>query len=97
MGHHYVEKGIKLLTNVQNLWLHIKGNTLCDHIAHSAFNTLVCESYYGGQQLEFLTLTKLKVSKTYVFLTLATEEVRDLILEYGLLYNHKKLKDLTHD
>ena len=87
-----VEKGLELVTNVQKFWLHIKGDTLCDHIAHNIFNTLVCESYYRGQQLEFLTLTKPEISKTYAFLTLATKEVRDSILEYGLLNNHKKLK-----
>lgn len=43
-----VEMGFELVTKARNLWIHIK----CD-ILH--------ESYYGGQQFEFLTLTKPKI------------------------------------
>ena len=57
-----VEMNFELVTKAQNLQLHIKCDTLCDHTTHSIYNTLVRESYilvyYGGQQLEFLTLTK---------------------------------------
>lgn len=57
------EKGFELVTNVRNLQLHIKGDTIHDHIAHNLFHILVHGSYYKGQQFKFLTLTKLEVSK----------------------------------
>ena len=60
--------------------------------------TYYTPNYYKGQQLEFLTLTKLEVSKDYTFLTLATEEARDSTLEHDLVDNHEKLKvGVTHD
>ena len=52
-----VEKDFELVTNPRNLRLYIKGDTLHNHITHYDFNTLVCESYYGCQELGFLTLT----------------------------------------
>ena len=63
-----VENDLELVTKVRNLWLHIKGDTLHDHITYSIFNTLVRKNYYSGQQLEFLTLTKPELSKTMHFL-----------------------------
>ena len=45
-----------------------------------------------------MTLTKPEVSKNYAFLALTTKEARNLILEHGLLNNHKKIKIIiTHD
>ena len=87
-----LKNGFELVTHVQNLRLHIKGDTLRDPIAHNIFNTLVRESYYRGQQLEFLTLTKPEILKTYTFLTLAGVEAKDSFIEYGPLYNNEKLK-----
>lgn len=88
-----VEKGFELVTKVWNIWFHIKGDILCDHIVHSIFYTLVWESYYGGQQLEFLTLTKPELLKDCTILVIvATKEARDSVLQHGLLYNHEKLK-----
>ena len=86
-----VEKGFELATKARNLRLHIKGNTLRDDAAHVIFKELVRERYYAGKQLEFLTLTKPDPEKDFAFLTLATEEARDAILEGGLKYKYEKL------
>ena len=87
-----VEKGYELATKAHNLRLHLKGETLRHEHAFNIFETIVRESYYNGKQHEFMGLTKPELDKNFAFLTLTTEEARDIILKDGLTFNHEKLQ-----
>jgi hypothetical protein len=52
------------------------------------FEEIVKESYYTGRQYKFLGLTKPVLDKTFAFLTLTTEETRDLVLNEGFTFNN---------
>jgi hypothetical protein len=86
-----VEKGFELVTKARNLRIHLKGETLRHECASTIFDSLVRESYYNGLQHEFMGLTKPELEKNFAFLTLVTEEARDIILNEGLTYNSEKL------
>ena len=86
-----VEKGFELVTKARNLRIHLKGETLRHELASTIFDSLVRESYYNGLQHEFMGLTKPELEKKFAFLTLATEEVRNVVLIEGLTYNNEKL------
>ena len=86
-----VEKGFELMTNARNLRLYIKGETLRQEHASHIFEEIVRESYYAGRQHEFMGLTKPELDKTFAFLTLTTEEARDVVLNEGLIFKHEKL------
>ena len=86
-----VEKGFELATKARNLRLHLKGESLRHENAFTIFPTLVQESYYSGLQHEFMGLTKPEVDKNFSFLTLTTEEARDLVLKQGLIYKKRKV------
>ena len=85
-----VEKGFELATKARNLRLHLKGETLRHEHAVTIFSTIVQESYYSGLQHEFMGLTKPDLDKNFSFLTLTTEEARDLVFKQGLTYKKKK-------
>ena len=87
-----VEKRFELATKASNLRLHLKGESLRHEHAFNVFEALVRESYYTGSQLEFMGLTKPELDKNFAFLTLTTEDARDLILKDGLTFNHEKLQ-----
>ena len=87
-----VEKGFELMTNARNLRLYIKGETFRHEQASHIFEEIVRESYYTGRQHEFMGLTKPELDKTFAFLTLTTEEARDVVLNEGLTFNHEKLQ-----
>ena len=93
-----VEKEFELATKARNLRLHLKGESLRHENAFTIFPTLVQESYYSGLQHEFMGLTKPEVDKNFSFLTLTTEEARDLVLKQGLIYKKEKLQvSITRD
>ena len=93
-----VEKGFELMSKARNLRLYIKGETLRHTHASQVFEEIVRESYYTGRQHEFMGLTKPKFDKNFAFLTLTTEEARDLVINEGLTFNHEKLQvDVTRD
>ena len=93
-----VEKGFELMSKARNLRLYIKGYTLRNMNASQIFEEIVRESYYSGRQHEFMGLTKPVIDKTFVFLTLTTEEARDIVLNEGLTFNHEKLQvSVTRD
>ena len=93
-----VEKGYELVTKARNLRLYLKGETLRHELASTIFESIVHESYYNGAQLEFMGLSKPVLDKDFAFLTLTTEETRDVILKEGLAYsNEKLLVSVTHD
>ena len=93
-----VEKGFELATKASNLRLHLRGESLRHEYAFNIFEALVRESYYTGRQLEFLGLTKPELDKNFAFLTLTTEDARDIILKDGLTFNHEKLQvSVTRD
>ena len=50
------------------------------------------ENYYPGKQYKFIGLTKPELDKNFAFLTLATEQTRDLVLKDGFVLNHEKLQ-----
>ena len=75
-----VEKGFELTSKARNLRLHIRGETLRHTQASQVFEEIVRESYYTGRQHEFMGLTKPELDKTFAFLTLTTEDARDLVL-----------------
>ena len=86
-----VEKGFELMSKARNLRLYIKGETLRHVHAAQVFEDIVRESYYTGRQQEFMGLTKPELDKTFAFLTLTTEEARDIVLSDGLTFKHEKL------
>jgi hypothetical protein len=86
-----IEKIFELMSKARNLRLHIQGETLRHMQASHIFEEIVRESYYTGRQHEFLGLIKPVLEKTFAFLTLTTEEARDLVLNEGLTFNHEKL------
>ena len=86
-----IEKGFELVTKAQNFRLHIKGETFRHEHAFHIFEEIVRESYSTGRQHEFIGLTKPELDKTFAFLTLTTEEARDIVLNEGLTFNHEKL------
>ena len=86
-----VEKGYELATKARNLRLHLKGESIRHEHAFDILETIVRESYYTGKQHEFMGPTKPELDKNFVFLTLTTEEARDLVLMEGLIFNHEKL------
>ena len=93
-----IEKGYELVTKARNLRLYLKGETLRHELASTIFESIVHESYYNGAQLEFMGLSKPVLDKDFAFLTLTTEEARDVILKEGLAYsNEKLLVSVTHD
>ena len=93
-----VEKGFELTSKARNLRLHIRGETLRHTQASQVFEEIVRESYYTGRQHEFMGLTKPELDKTFAFLTLTTEDARDLVLNEGLTFNHEKLQvSITRD
>ena len=86
------------MSKARNLRLYIKGETLRHTHASQVFEEIVRESYYTGRQHEFMGLTKPKFDKNFAFLTLTTEEARDLVINEGLTFNHEKLQvDITRD
>lgn len=87
-----IKKGYGLVTKARNLHLHIKGGTLHHEYAFNIFKTLIRESYCDGRQHKLKGLTKLELDKDLAFLTLTTQEARDVILKEGLSYHHKKLR-----
>jgi hypothetical protein len=86
-----VEKGYELAIKARNLRLHLKGESLQHENAFDIFKAIAKESYYTGKQLKFMGLTKPELDKNFAFLTLTTEEARDLVLKDGLTFNHEKL------
>ena|ERR1700737_3149463 len=87
-----IEKGYELVTKAHNLRLHLEGESLRHEHAYKIFEALVRESYYTTQQYEFISLTKPELDKNFTFLTLTTEEARDLVLKDELAFNHEKLQ-----
>ena len=61
------------------------------NVLPSFFSPLIRESYYNGLQHEFMGLTKPDLDKNFAFLTLVTDEGRDIVLNEGLTYNSEKL------
>jgi hypothetical protein len=93
-----VEKGYELATKARNLRLHLKGESLRYENASNIFEAITRESYYTGKQLEFMGPTKPELDKNFAFLTLTTEEARDLVLKDGLTFNHEILQvSVTRD
>ena len=93
-----VEKGYELATKACNFRLHLKGETLRHEHAFTIFESLVHESYYNGHQHEFMGLAKPEIDKNFAFLTLTTEEARDIVLKEGLAYNNERLQvSITRD
>lgn len=94
-----MEDGNKLKRlQTSHVYLHLKGNILRNIPAHSIFKKLGKTNYCIGKQLKFMSLTKLKLTKEIVFLTLASEEARDLLLDCGLTYNREIIKvSVTRD
>ena len=86
-----VEKGYELATKARNLRLHLKGESLRHEHAFNILEAIVRENYYNGKQHEFMGLAKPEFEKDFAFLTLTTEEARDLVLKEGLTFNHEKL------
>ena len=87
-----VEKRFEVVTKASNLRLHLKGESLRHEHAFNIFEALVRESYYTGRQLEFMGFTKPELDKNFAFLTLTTEDARDLIIKDGLTFNHEKFQ-----
>ena len=93
-----VEKGFELVTKASNLRFHLRGESLRHEHAFNVFKAIVRESYYTGRQLEFMGLTKPELDKNFAFLTLTTEDARDLLLKDGLTFNHERLQvSVTRD
>ena len=93
-----VEKGYELASKARSLRLHLKGEKLCYEHACTIFEFLVQESYYNGHQHEFMGLAKPELEKNFAFLTLTTEDTRDIVLREGLVYNNERLQvSLTRD
>ena len=93
-----IEKGYELATKARNLRLHLKGETLRHENASTIFECLVQNSYYNGHQHEFMGLTKPEFDKNFAFLTLTTEEAREVVLKEGLHYNNERLQvSITRD
>ena len=86
-----VENGLQLITQPRNLCLHLKGDILCDNYAHTIFQEIIIENYYG-KQIQFLTLTKPKLMEVFAFLKLATKEARNTLLACGNTYDCEKIK-----
>ena len=86
-----IEKGYQLVTKARNLRLHLKGETLYHEHAYTIFEALVRESYYIRHQHKFMGLIKPELDKNFAFLTLTTEEARDIVLKDGLAYNNERL------
>jgi hypothetical protein len=93
-----VEKCYELATKARNLRLHLKGETLRHKHAFDIFEAIVREIYYAGKQHKFMGLAKPELERDFSFLTLTTEEARDLVLKEGLTFNHEKLQvSITRD
>lgn len=93
-----IEKGYELASKARNLRLHLKGDTLRHEHASTIFKSLVHESYYSGHQHEFMGLTKPILDKNFAFLTLTTEEARNVVLKEGVTYNNERLQvSVTRD
>ena len=93
-----VEKGYELATKARNLRLHLKGESIRHAHAFDILEAIVRESYYAGKPHEFMGLTKPELDKNFAFLTLTTEEARDLVLMEGIIFNHEKIQvSITKD
>jgi hypothetical protein len=89
------------------IWIRISvflysGEKMGSHIRHEhafdIFEAIVREIYYAGKQHEFMGLAKPELERDFAFLTLTTEEARDLVLKEGLTFNHEKLQvSITRD
>ena len=86
-----VEKSYELATKAQNLWLHLKGESIRHKHAFDILETIVRESYYAKKQHEFMGLTKPEIDKNFAILTLTTKKTRDLVLKEGIIINYKRL------
>lgn len=85
------EKGFEYITNLRNLHLHLKGDTLQDNTTHDVFKEIVKESYYGSKQHIILTLSKPELENDFTFLTLTTRGIHDAILKSILSQKYEKL------
>ena len=93
-----VEKGYELATKARNLRLHLKGESLRHEFGFDILQNIVRGSYYAGKPHEFMGLAKPELDKYFVFLTLTTEDARDLVLKEGLIFNHEVLQvSITRD
>ena len=93
-----VEKGYELASKARNLRLHLKGDTLRHAHVFDIFEAIVRESYYTGKPHEFMGLAKPEFEKNFAFLTLTTEESRELVLKEGIIFHHEKLQvSITRD
>ena len=87
-----IENGFELITKARNMRLHLKGEVLRDHTATDILRSIIRDSYYDGRALEILSLIKSDDAKDFAFITLTTKEVREDILNNGLIYHSEQLK-----
>lgn len=87
-----IEKGFGLITKARNLCLHLKGDMVHDTLHIASFKHLSKTNYYNNKQHKFMALTKLEITKDFIFLVLITKETRDILLASGLVVNHKRIK-----
>jgi hypothetical protein len=79
------------MSKARSLRLYIKCETLRHEHAAQVFEEILRESYYSGNEHEFLDLTKPELDKTFAFLTLTMDKTRDMVLNGGLSFKHEKL------